>query len=141
MKKKVLTEIEVPSNAGEQLTKHFKLKEFQSHDGSSMPLSVYRNVKLLAKNLQVLRDSIGLPIKVNSGYRSPSHNSAIGGVSNSQHLLGNAADIKVIGMRPSEVLSTIQNLIDEGKMTEGGLGSYSSFTHYDIRGTKSRWNG
>lgn len=124
-----------------KLSKNFDLKEFESSDGSSTPFEVTVNLKELAINLQVLRDKIQEPMIINSGYRSPKHNKAIGGAEKSQHLLGTAADIKVKGMRPKEVHAIIENLIKEGKMKQGGLGLYSTFVHYDIRGTKARWNG
>ena len=139
-KKKVKTGVDYDQSMGVTLTKNFKLKEFHSHDGAIMPNEVFVNVVELANNLQVLRDSVGLPIKVNSGYRSPEHNENIGGVKNSQHLYGKASDIKVTGMAPKEVAETIISLIGEGKMKEGGIGVYPTFVHYDIRGTKARWN-
>jgi uncharacterized protein YcbK (DUF882 family) len=124
-----------------KLSKNFDLKEFESSDGSSTPFEVTVNLKELAINLQVLRDKIQEPMIINSGYRSPKHNKAIGGAEKSQHVLGTASDIKVKGMRPKEIHAIIENLIKEGKMKQGGLGLYSTFVHYDIRGTKARWNG
>ena len=122
-----------------KLSKNFNLKEFESKDGSSTPLEITKNLQELAINLQVFRDKIGTPITINSGYRSPKHNEAIGGVRDSQHVLGFAGDLKVKGMRPTEVHAMIENLIKEGKMKQGGLGLYPTFVHYDIRGTKARW--
>jgi len=124
-----------------KLTKNFNLSEFNCNDGSVTPYAVLENLRLLAKELQVLRDFIGKPITINSGYRSPKYNKKIGGVSRSQHVLGLAADIKVEGVSAREIHSIISELIERGEMKEGGLGRYSSFTHYDIRGTKARWNG
>ena len=121
-----------------KLTENFSKSEFDSKDGAAMPLEVLQNIKELANNLQVLRDHLGKSISINSGYRSPSHNKKIG-VKNSQHLLGTAADILVKGMQPSEVAKAIVQLIAEGKMKEGGLKAYATFTHYDIRGFKARW--
>ena len=58
------------------------------------PAAVIENLRALCVNiLQPLRDSLGTPIKVNSGYRCPSLNKAIGGATNSQHMTGQAADI------------------------------------------------
>jgi len=55
---------------------------------------VPENVKALVENvLDPLREKYGKPIRVNSGYRCPKHNLAVGGASRSQHLLGEAADI------------------------------------------------
>ena len=48
---------------------------------------------LVLKVLQPLRDAYGKPMKVNSGYRCPQLNAAVGGVPTSQHCKGEAADI------------------------------------------------
>jgi len=130
------------------MTKNFNIKEFESKDGAIMPVDVRANIEQLAVNLQVLRDYVKAPITITSGYRSPEHNKSIGGayiivdgrrVETSQHVKGTAADFKVTGMRPREVFAIISNLIENGKMKEGGLGLYSNWVHYDIRGTKARW--
>ena len=47
--------------------------------------------------LQPLRDAMGEAIKIGSGYRCPQLNKAVGGVSNSQHVKGEAADIDING--------------------------------------------
>ena len=122
-----------------QLTKNFSKSEFDSKDGLPMPFEVLQNVQELAVNLQMLRDYIGTSISINSGYRSAKHNKKIGGSVNSQHLLGNAADIVVTGKTPKEVKEIIENLISEKKMKQGGLSAYPTFVHYDIRGGKARW--
>ena len=122
-----------------KLTKNFNKREFDSKDGSEMPSEVLENIKELANNLQVLRDKFKAPIRVNSGYRSPTHNARVGGAKRSQHLLGTASDIVVVGHTPQEVVIVIEELIDEGKMKQGGLKAYNSFTHYDIRGVRARW--
>jgi uncharacterized protein YcbK (DUF882 family) len=122
-----------------QLTNNFSKSEFESKDGASMPIDVQRNIQELAANLQALRDEVDRPITVTSGYRSPSHNEAIGGAKHSFHVAGMAADIKVAGMKPQDVRRVILRLIDEGKMKQGGIGVYSSWVHYDIRGTEARW--
>lgn len=56
-----------------QLTKNFNKIEFDSKDGANMPKSVLENIKIVAHNLQVLRDHIKKPIHINSGYRSVLH--------------------------------------------------------------------
>lgn len=122
-----------------RLTKNFELKEFASKDGSPTPANVVVQLRILANQLQVLRDHLGSPIKVNSGYRSPSHNRKVGGELNSQHLLGKAADIVAVGYTPPQVVEAVEKLIASGKMIQGGLSAYKTFTHYDIRGTKARW--
>ena len=122
-----------------RLTKNFSLSEFDCKDGTEMPSELLTNVLELAENLQVLRDFVGVPIRINSAYRSLQHNSKIGGSTNSQHLFGKAADIVVKGKTPSQVATMIKLLILEGKMKQGGIGVYDNFTHYDIRGHKARW--
>lgn len=57
---------------------------------------VKENLQVLIDNvLDPLREAYGKPIYVNSGYRCPELNKAVGGVSNSQHVKGEAADIDV----------------------------------------------
>ena len=125
----------------EKLTENFKLSEFKCKDGTHVPEELFENVQLLCDNLQVLRDHIGKPIRVISGYRSPKYNRRIGGARKSQHMTAKAADIKVSGMTPAEVKSAIVSLIKDGKMMKGGIGLYKTFTHYDVRGRNARWYG
>jgi len=125
----------------QKLTENFNLSEFKCRDGSSVPDEMLENVQLLCDNLQVLRDHIGKPIRVISGYRSPKYNRRIGGAKKSQHMISKAADIKVSGMSPAEVKAAIIDLIKDGKMMKGGVGLYKTFTHYDVRGRNARWYG
>lgn len=122
-----------------KLTTNFSLSEFNKHN-FTVPTDVLRNLIELAKNLQVLRDEVKKPIKITSGYRSPEHNAKIGGAKASQHITGKAADIKIEGMTPKQVAAVIEKLIAAGKITEGGIGIYKTWVHYDIRGTKARWS-
>lgn len=121
------------------MTKNFKLSEFNCRSGAVMPANVQRNITELAKNLQALRDTVGLPIRINSGYRSPEHNASVGGAKASTHLTGKGADFAVIGLSPIRVVEAIERLINEGKMKQGGLKAYSSWVHYDTRGVRARW--
>jgi len=122
------------------LTKNFKREEFDCHDGTIVPEQYHANLKKLVENLQVLRDYIGKPIIVNSGYRTISYNKKIGGASKSQHLTATAADIRVPGMTADKLYRVIDNLIKQGKMHNGGLGWYRSFCHYDVRPNAARWD-
>ena len=122
-----------------RLTKNFNLSEFDCKDGTEIPSELLANVLELAENLQVLRDFVGVPIKINSSYRSLSHNANIGGSKSSQHLFAKAADIVIESKSPEQVANIIKALISEGKMKQGGISAYNTFTHYDIRGHKARW--
>ncbi len=84
----------------------------------------------LIEALQILRDRIGLPIEISSGYRCRKHNADVGGVPDSQHLLGHAADIVVQGLHP-DCVATIAETIPAFK--NGGIGRYDTFTHLDVR--------
>lgn len=71
-----------------KITKNFNLKEFSSPDTGEVKI----NSKLVFI-LQHLRNIVGKPIIVNSGYRTVKHNKKVKGKNNSSHLRGNAADI------------------------------------------------
>jgi uncharacterized protein YcbK (DUF882 family) len=122
-----------------KLTTNFSLSEFNKHN-FEVPNDVLRNLIELAKNLQVLRDEVKKPIKITSGYRPAQHNAKIGGASKSRHITGQAADFKIEGYTPKQVAAVIEKLISEGRMKQGGIGTYSTWTHYDVRGTHARWN-
>lgn len=124
-----------------KLTENFSLHEFRCRDGTDVPEEYMDNVRELAENLQVLRDKIGKPITVISGYRSPEYNKKIDGARRSQHMLAKAGDLIVKGMTPDEVKAEIVQLIKDGKMKKGGVGLYTHFTHYDVRGFNRRWYG
>lgn len=122
-----------------ELTKNFKLSEFGCKDGTPVPPHLYDNVQELATNLQVLRDHIGIPLHINSAFRTESYNSKVGGSPKSQHKLAKAADLRTDKHTPKQLAKIILQLIEEGKMCEGGVGTYPSFVHYDVRKTKARW--
>ena len=123
-----------------QLTRNFKLSEFDCKSGCDMPESVLMEVKKLANQLQIIRDFIQQPIYINSGYRCKEHNAKIGGVKNSKHILGQAADMRVDNVSPEDLYEAIENLIKFNHIFEGGLGVYQTFVHYDIKLTRSRWD-
>lgn len=58
--------------------------------------------------LQPLRDKLGKPIIINSGYRCKALNCKVGGVANSQHLLGQAADIRINGCNVNTLIDFIK---------------------------------
>lgn len=123
------------------LTPHFGKKEFASKDGAGMPEEVWQNIRILATQAEIIREALGnKPMNVLSGFRSEAHNTKVGGKKNSQHLLGKAFDISVPGVSPKKVADTIEKLIKDKKILQGGVGRYDTFTHYDIRGEKARWD-
>ena len=115
-----------------QLSPHFRLREFASKDGSDKVLVDDALVDLLEQ----IREAAGGAVTINSGYRSPAHNAAVGGVSSSQHLYGRAADIVVSGASPLLVGQIAEYYLGR----KGGIGVYSGFTHVDTRAIRSRWD-
>lgn len=83
------------------ISKNFDYKEFEKTDVPGMQVKntiasveVRDNIKALVdKVIQPLRDAWGKPLAINSGYRCPEVNKAVGGVPTSQHTKGEAADV------------------------------------------------
>ena len=90
-----------------RISKNFTLEEFTASDTakakgiSNIPSTqqVANICALVHHVLQPLRDAMGQEIKIGSGYRCPRLNAAVGGVGNSQHLNGEAADLCIDGDR------------------------------------------
>ena len=118
---------------GEQsLSANFRVREFACKDGSDKILVDTDLVALLQK----IRDHFGAAVTINSAYRTPAHNKAVGGATGSQHVKGTSADIVVAGAAPLEVAQYAEYLMPES----GGIGVYQSFTHVDVRSSRSRWD-
>lgn len=101
-----------------KLGKHFDLIEFctsqtAAREGIDMtpPDRVIANLTALVENiLDPLREQLGRPIVVTSGYRPSALNVAIGGASRSQHVAGQAADIIVPGLTVRDVCNEVAGL-------------------------------
>jgi len=91
-----------------KITNNFSLSEFEYSDtakkmgidNSPTGIAISNITVLCVRLLQPLRDKIGKPMEVSSGYRCADLNKAVGGSTTSQHTKGQAADIKVQGMTP-----------------------------------------
>lgn len=135
-----------------KITDNFRLEEFiesrfytEEHQ-KQVWVSYYaqenellKNIIKLAFNLQTLRDELKQPIRINIGYRPEWYELYKNRSGGSQHCLGKAADIVVDGYTPQEVAETIERLILEGEMLQGGLKAYDTFVHYDVRRKRARW--
>lgn len=115
------------------LTKNFSECEFVCKCCGRLVLS-----SKLTAALQQLRDLIGEPIIVNCGYRCRKHNREVGGVPNSYHTKGMAADIRCDGLTPQELKKFAEAI---PAFNQGGIGLYTTFVHVDVRGHAARWRG
>lgn len=109
------------------LTEHFAESELACRCCGQLPTDGISMALLLG--LERLRSRIGdRPINITSGYRCPAHNRAVGGVWNSQHVKGTAADIYVEGMGVRELANICKQIFD-------GVGTYveDGFVHVDMR--------
>jgi len=125
------------ARADDPLSRHFRAGEFLCHDTSYGYLRV---APQLVQKLEEIRQALGgQPLTVHSAYRPPAYNRAIGGVSNSTHIDGLAADISVSGISTQRLHQVADTLIGD----DGGVGYYPAqqFVHIDVRGHRARWTG
>lgn len=121
-----------------KLSEHFTLFEFRSKDGADEVKVADELVQLLEKLRAALGDKLGgvVTININSGYRTPAHNKAVGGSITSKHKQGKAADIVCSkdGKNISAyiVCTTAQDLNIDGIAIISGIA-----VHVDCRG--HRW--
>lgn len=98
-----------------QLSKHFHLREFtrsqtaarRGIDNMPGPAATDALTVLCETLLEPVRLNFGQPVVVNSGFRSPALNRAIGGARGSQHVLGEAADIEIPGLANAQLAQWI----------------------------------
>lgn len=125
---KEMNEVEtilISSKMNEQLSEHFRVREFACKDGCKFVLIS----KLLVEVLEALRKKIGEEIYINSGFRTPEHNEAISGSLLSYHQYGMAADIRAKTKTPAE----LYKLLDQMMKDWGGLELHDTFVHVDTR--------
>ena len=141
----------VTINQEAKLSEHFTLAELcvtkeKTKDGNIPSHVAIENLKRLTGWLEMLRDEWNKrygegddPIIINSGYRSPAVNKAVGGVPTSNHLTGCAVDIRVLGMehllRYAVILLDIsdesQEDFDELLIERNSRGNY--WLHFALR--------
>jgi zinc D-Ala-D-Ala carboxypeptidase len=92
----------------------------------------------LVDALEALRAIVGVPIAVDDAYRCATHNAAVGGVKNSEHELGLAADIRIAGMTPAAMYVAALKV---PAFADGGIGVAEGhgYIHVDTRPRKARW--
>ena len=125
------------------LSDHFTLEEltYTDHrelDNTPNDLEV-ENLKRLAHFLEAIKAVLdGKPIMVNSAFRSEAVNTAVGSKNTSQHRVGCAADIRVPGMTPDEVVKAVMR---SGLEYDQIIREFDRWTHVSIptvQGTPAR---
>lgn len=123
--------VDAPKATASGLSKHFDTSEFVCHCcGRGADKIDPRLIELLEQ----LRVKANAPIHINCGYRCPKHNAEVGGVQNSQHVLGTAADIYIPAIPFTKAYALAKSLPFDAigsypPLEQGGLW----FLHLDVR--------
>lgn len=120
----------VETEGNKELGNHFKVKEFACKDGSPV---VFID-DYLVTILDILRNKLGKPVIITSGYRTPEWNAKCGGARYSYHMRGMATDIRVDGMSAKQIANKLNNIVPN----ECGIIVYKSWVHFDVRTSKYR---
>jgi uncharacterized protein YcbK (DUF882 family) len=120
------------------LTEHFTLEELTHTDHREFDNTPNdaetANLQRLALFLEEVKTMLGgKPIMVNSAFRSKQVNDAVGSKDTSQHRIGCAADIRVPGMTPDEVVKTV---IASGIGYDQIIREFDRWTHISVPNTK-----
>lgn len=118
-----------------KISENFELKEFTESSTAKLKgiannpgVQEVRAIEnLVTKLLQPLREKYGKAMRINSGYRCPELNVAVGGVSTSQHVKGEAADVAC--EHPAELVECLRHSgLDFDQCIQ-----YSSFVHLSLK--------
>lgn len=117
-----------------QLSRNFSLAEL-THSNTAEARGIdntpnaaqLAELRMLATRLQTMRDILGKPLNITSGFRAPDVNKAVKGASKSQHLYGRAADIAVSG---HDRRAMVEAALKAGFT---GIGLGRTFLHVDTR--------
>jgi len=121
-----------------QLSEHFTLDELTHTDhrqfDNTPNATEMANLVRLAAFLEEVKTAIGgKPVMINSAFRSEAVNNAVGSKNTSQHRIGCAADLRVPGMTPDEVVKTV---IASGIGYDQIIREFDRWTHISIPNTK-----
>lgn len=121
------------------LTKNISRFELKCKCGSCRHQAVdFETIKILQETCDHFAEVLGqdkVVLEIHSAARCPTHNASVGGKPESRHLYGDAIDFSIKHIAPSQVYK----YLDAKYPDSFGLGSYSTFTHFDTRPWKARW--
>ena len=133
---------DIPETGGADWWKdirYFKRSEFRCPCGCCGGFPVEPQ-KAMVRAVDEIRQRLGVPVSVvdagGSGVRCPEHNAEVGGVANSQHLYGLAADLHSTAS-PAKMKAVAEEVLGH----TGGIGLYGWGIHVDTRPGYARWNG
>lgn len=109
--------------------KYFKPSEFQCPCCGTSEMD-----SEVEKKIDLIRDRLGVPLHINSGYRCSAHNREVGGKPTSQHLVGKAIDVSIANLTAEKKRQFLELAI--GQFFGVGIGS--TFFHLDL-GTPRLW--
>ena len=160
--------VKVDPNAAEMpLSKHFRVRDFLTHDGQRQwPRFAAVQPRLIDKLELVIAeiaraqgvnpDTLSVRVTVNAGFRSPSYNRTVQRAArDSRHQYGDAADVAIdanfdgrFDRDDSRLIAEAVERVEEAHPElVGGMGLYlssryaHSYVHIDARGTRARWRG
>ena len=109
--------------------KHFKIEEFECPCCGRAEMS-----EAFLEKLDVIRERVGIPMRVVSGFRCARYNERIGGARRSKHMTGNAADVHVFSSNHR------MRMVEEGVgLGIGRFGIGVTFLHIDDADGKHMW--
>ncbi len=103
------------------------------------PVELWANIVPTIRLAEMVRAVYGATT-INSAYRSPEYNAAVGGEQNSMHMKNLALDFSCATGTPAQWAELLHQKRREG-VFKGGIGVYKTFVHVDTRGTNADWTG
>jgi len=114
------------------LSEHFSKAELACHCCGTLKIEA-----ALLDALELLRSLVGKPVVVHDAYRCPMHNQKVGGVNDSEHTRGMAADVSIPGLSLQQMFELA---LQVPAFLNGGIGVYDgAFLHLDVRPHPARW--
>jgi uncharacterized protein YcbK (DUF882 family) len=123
--------------SADEIMRLFKYRR-RGVQNSEPPIQLWHEITPALFLLDNLRQGLGVPLVLDSTYRSPAYNDAVGGAPRSYHKKNMAIDFHSPRLSP-QVLYNRLKAIRDAKGFRGGLAKYPTFVHVDTRGTNVGW--
>ena len=124
------------------LSEHFTLNELidspsavKAGIDNTPDASVQDNLRRLCHSLEAIRELVGAPLIISSGYRCPALNTLIGGANSSAHVRGLAADFTVVGLSPRQ---TVELIDDSGLVFDQLILEFDRWVHLGLSEARPR---